>query len=471
MDECQPPGPFLPAPVVNLTVPVDNKTFTEWRLRPWANSTSFAIKASIGGQEIFSYENIAIGYNVSGVRTGDIQFRVASTTKAFTVLAVLLSKYQIGWDDPITNFVPGLRDNVWKSVTIGMLASQVSGLGKNRYVADLYYQLGNNAGPLLGLPTVSNTSPNCDYVLGVRVCSQEEVLTMFHSPEWLPESPGTGPAYSNVGFNLLGMALASVHSKSYEDVISDLITEPLDMTRTTFKTPKAGEAVLPRANDSWWVGDFANYNPTGGLWSTANDLLKFQQAILEHKQLSASEVRQSLKPHALTSSLYQAVGVIPGYGAYAVLVPEYDPAISITLAGARSGATVNDLMSLAVEAIVPFADAAARTQANAKYTGTFSAANSSSMTIAQDEGPGLAITKWTNDGVDVTESEEKWRLSFEVVESEKGFADGGCGSWLSADSFRYVQGRADELTFGIKGAKAGSVVVGAWRNELVREGR
>jgi hypothetical protein len=57
------------------------------------------------------------------------------------------------------------------------------------------------------------------------------VLDGFNNPAYFPRSPNSGPLYSNVGYNLLGMALAKVHGKSSEEVINELIIEPLYRTR------------------------------------------------------------------------------------------------------------------------------------------------------------------------------------------------------------------------------------------------
>jgi CubicO group peptidase (beta-lactamase class C family) len=53
-------------------------------------------------------------------------FRIASVTKIFTVLAVLLED-TIKMEDLISKFVPELNDPKWAEVTIGMLTSQLSG--------------------------------------------------------------------------------------------------------------------------------------------------------------------------------------------------------------------------------------------------------------------------------------------------------------------------------------------------------
>lgn len=54
-------------------------------------------------------------------------FRVASVTKVFTVLAVLLEDAKMKMEDLISKFVPELNDPKWAEITVGMLTSQISG--------------------------------------------------------------------------------------------------------------------------------------------------------------------------------------------------------------------------------------------------------------------------------------------------------------------------------------------------------
>ncbi len=72
-------------------------------------------------------------------------YRIGSISKVYTVLAVLRLRDKINWDDPVTKYVPELNqiaDNhggpvnhlttvQWKHITIGALAGQLSGLGRD----------------------------------------------------------------------------------------------------------------------------------------------------------------------------------------------------------------------------------------------------------------------------------------------------------------------------------------------------
>lgn len=78
-------------------------------------------------------------YGVSAV-DGDSVYRIGSLTKIFTVYTFLVEAGDTHWNEPVTKWVPELADmaanytedplmNVdWDSITLGMLASQLSGV-------------------------------------------------------------------------------------------------------------------------------------------------------------------------------------------------------------------------------------------------------------------------------------------------------------------------------------------------------
>jgi hypothetical protein len=77
---------------------------------------------------------------------GDTVYRLGSVSKVFAVLAWLAELGDVHWNQPIIDFIPELaslsaqaaskpfdsvRQTAWEDVTIGSLASQVSGLGRD----------------------------------------------------------------------------------------------------------------------------------------------------------------------------------------------------------------------------------------------------------------------------------------------------------------------------------------------------
>jgi len=103
---------------------------------------------------------------------------------------------------------------------------------------------------------------------------------------WLPEqkiqiTPGTVAAYSNVGFDLLGDALASATRESYAKLVHDRLIEPLGMWDTTLSpSPEQCVRLLRDAFDEGPCTDTQASGPSGGLYTTPNDMVKFLRYML-----------------------------------------------------------------------------------------------------------------------------------------------------------------------------------------------
>lgn len=315
-------------------------------------------------------------------------------------------------------------------------------------------------------------------------------------------------------------------------MIQKLILDPVGMPKSTFTPPSTddGTAILPRRPEdkSWFVADFGNLNPTGGLWSTSNEMMLFLHALQNNELLSAVELRNWMQPTTFVRSMNQAVGVaweifritnlplefsraidvytklggVPGYGSYFVLVPEFDIAITINAAGGAGGATsfvCVDLLGKIIEALVPYADLLARKQAVAKYAGTYKLAASGSndtIVISATDGPGLSIDSMTVNNVSVlpalaasqetpvenfsarlypTDPDslgtdlENWRMLLDQkVPPQKLFGNMECMSWNLGDPLRYVSQPLDTFMFHMDCGKVASVELLGWRVNLVK---
>jgi CubicO group peptidase (beta-lactamase class C family) len=77
---------------------------------------------------------------------GNTVYRLGSVSKVFAVLAWLAELGDVHWTEPVTKYIPELanlsaqaaskpfnavRDTSWDDITIGALASQISGLGRD----------------------------------------------------------------------------------------------------------------------------------------------------------------------------------------------------------------------------------------------------------------------------------------------------------------------------------------------------
>ena len=146
-----------------------------------------------------------------GAPTAHTGFRIGSVTKSFTALLALMlrdSKQLRSLDDDIMEYLPEgfsvinpFETN--QRITIRQLMSHMSGLPRE-------------------VPC-ENT-----FVTGCNV-SYEEIYRNLASLE-LIYPPGQQPAYSNLGFALLGRIVENITNEKWEDYIKKKIFDPLGMT-------------------------------------------------------------------------------------------------------------------------------------------------------------------------------------------------------------------------------------------------
>ncbi|EDU47422.1 AmpC Beta-lactamase class C [Pyrenophora tritici-repentis] len=526
---CPPPGSILPPPILAPNTSEFNIPESLFSNLTYLGETSFAIQAAIGNTTIFQYEHSAPGRQVNQ-SLFETRIRIASATKLITALAIELSRDEISLEDPITKFIPGLKEELYGDVTIKALADHTSGLGRFGYTGDVAYSKGATA---LGLPNITNTLPGCDPIPGGRTCTPQELLAEFNNPAYAPHSPNARALYSNIGYILLGLALEAAHNQPYETIIQKLILDPVGMEKSTFASPTTddGTALLPRRPEDkpWFVADFGNLNPSGGLWSTPREMLLLLHALQNNLLLSAAELRAWMQPTTFLGRTSQAVGIaweifritdlplafpravdvytklggVPGYGSYLVLIPEFDIAITINAAGGAGAATsfiCVDLLDRIVKAVVPWADVLAREQAEVKYAGAYKMGGTSgsndSVVISGTDGPGLAIDAMTINNVAVLPAlaasqgipvenfsarlyptdpdslgtdRKSWRMLLDQkVPAEKLFGDMECMAWNLGDPLRYVGGPLDTFVFHMEGDKVASVELLGWRVNLIK---
>lgn len=101
--------------------------------------------------------------------------------------------------------------------------------------------------------------------------------------------------------------------------------------------------------------------------------------------------------------VYTKSGDVGTYSSDFVLIPDYDLGFSILGAGDDADAFVQNLVNIVGGIVIPAAETAARTEAQAKYAGHYrSLSLNSSLTIETDSSSlGLGISQWVNNGTDM----------------------------------------------------------------------
>jgi D-alanyl-D-alanine-carboxypeptidase/D-alanyl-D-alanine-endopeptidase len=103
---------------------------------------------------------------------------------------------------------------------------------------------------------------------------------------WLPKQklanrPGTAALYSNVGFDLLGDALATAANTTYSQLLNERIVRPLGLHDTTLSPiPEQCGRLLRGSRDEGPCTDTQASGASGGVYSTAADMTRVLQYLL-----------------------------------------------------------------------------------------------------------------------------------------------------------------------------------------------
>ncbi|KAI0416377.1 beta-lactamase/transpeptidase-like protein [Xylaria grammica] len=384
--------------------------------------------------------------NTTGVRKvdGSTVYRIGSLTKVFTMLTFLAEVGDAAWNDPIAKYVPEIaamavpgHDNShsltspdWGSITIGALASQVSGLMRDYSLLGELTQSSNmSQTTAIGLPALAGADiPPCG---NNPVCNRPQ---FFQGLRKLPPSfsPFVTPAYSDIGYVLLGYALERMTGKPFQRSFEDRVVRPLNLTRTFWTAPGDSLGVIPGDRKSTvWAFNMGNESPTGGVYSSASDLSAVGRAILKSTLLPWPVTRRWLRPVTFSSdpassvgspwgvrripfsqnSTYQfattfnKLGSIGRYSTLLAVIPDFDLGFSVAAAGEIPPSLVTSIADTLSNTYLPTLQAIARAQANAAYAGTYSSADAglnSSLRISVDEAhPGLGVSAWISNGTNL----------------------------------------------------------------------
>lgn len=189
-------------------------------------------------------------------------YEIGSVTKTFTalLLADAVQAGQATLDDPVGKLMPGYALPAYgaQQITLKDLVTQHSGLPR----------LPENM-----LPKFSD-NPYAGY--------GEAELKQFLARYRMQHAPGARYEYTNLGFGVLGTALATQAGSSYGQLLERRISTPLGLAATGVQlTPAMRARLLPghgkggKAVANW---DFDALAGAGAVYSNANDMLRYLRA-------------------------------------------------------------------------------------------------------------------------------------------------------------------------------------------------
>ena len=261
-------APAVPAqPVLAPAAEIAQKADVYLRAQERVNGFSGAVLVARDGVPL-----ILKGYGWANAEweipnTPTTKFRLGSITKQFTAALVLRLQEQrkLSVHDPICTYVK-LCPELWKPVTIHHLLTHTSGIPS-----------------YTGLPDYQKT------MMVPRTIDQ--MVAVFRDLP-LEFAPGEKFKYNNSGYFLLGVIIEKVTEKIYEHALRDEIFTPLGLTDTGYDwsepllrhraagyTRRGNEVVNAK------FLDMQQPYAAGSLYSTVEDLLKWDQALYTDRVL------------------------------------------------------------------------------------------------------------------------------------------------------------------------------------------
>jgi CubicO group peptidase (beta-lactamase class C family) len=230
------------------------------------------------------------GYGITDLRTlhaidSQTNFRLASVTKQFTAMSIMLLVHdgKLHYEDRLTDVFPDFPE-YGRKITIRNLLNHTSGL---QDYEDLMVNYDSN---------VSEDQ--------LRQIQDKEVLELLKHQRSTKFAPGSKWAYSNSGYVVLGLVVQKISGKPFADFLHDRIFAPLNMSSAV--AYQKGKNEVPnrayghtcesmhckqtdQSTTSATLGD-------GGIYSSLDDLGKWDRALANRSLLSESEMQEALTP-------------------------------------------------------------------------------------------------------------------------------------------------------------------------------
>ena len=210
----------------------------------------------------------------------DTKFRIGSVTKQFTATLILqlVEEGKIKLDGKLGDYLPDYRKDTGGKITVHQLLNHTSGIPSYTGLPNFFSEISRNP------------------------YSVADFVKKFASGD-LEFEPGSKFSYNNSGYFLLGAIIEKVTGKSYETVLKERIFEPLGMKNTGYDH---SASVLPKRASGYektpdgYVNaaylDMSLPYAAGSIYSTVEDLYKWDQSLYENKILSAESKKLMFTP-------------------------------------------------------------------------------------------------------------------------------------------------------------------------------
>jgi CubicO group peptidase (beta-lactamase class C family) len=219
-------------------------------------------------------------YELNVPNTPQTKFHLASVSKSFTAAAIMLLEERglLNVNDPLKKFIPDYPNG--DKITVHHLLTHTSG--------------------------IANVNNFPDYDAKSRFPQTPASLVEMFKNTPLIMQPGERYNYSNSNYNLLAYIIEKVSGKSYGEFLKVNIFEPLEM-KDTGHDEQAGTLLKNRASGYVPMGisglenapylDWTSKTGNGSLYSTVEDLYRWDRALYTEKILKKPTLERMFAPH------------------------------------------------------------------------------------------------------------------------------------------------------------------------------
>lgn len=232
------------------------------------------------GQVLLSKGYGMADYELDVPNTPQTKFHIASISKTFTATAILLLQERglLNVSDPLTKYIPDYPKG--DKITLHHLLTHTSGIPD-----------------VNGFPDYNDKSKFPQ--------TPASLIELFKQTP-LAAQPGERYGYSNSNYNLLAFIIEKVSGKSYGELLRENIFDPLGMKDTAHD---GGAVALVKNRASGYVPagvdslenapylDWTMKTGNGSLYSTVEDLYKWDRALYTEKILKKSSLDEMFTKH------------------------------------------------------------------------------------------------------------------------------------------------------------------------------
>src|SRR5579863_1269556 len=285
-----------------------NKLLDDWKEKNAPGMAAMVIRnGQIEYRKVFGFANLESRTPI----TPDTQFLLASLTKQFTAMAIMIlaERHKLQFDDSLAKFCPEFPAYA-RTITIRNLLNHTAGL--TQYDDILGVKLDENY-------FRSSKSPPAAHEL-----TAAEVLQLLSRQEKLRFAPGDKFEYSDSAYVVLGQIIERVTGERYAEFLKETIFDPLEMRDTLVVDERKQQ--VPRLalgytkRDGKWRD--VTYSPENavygedGIYSTINDLYKWDQALYTEKLVRRSTLEVAFTPGRNNEGKEITTDVLPRPSSY-----------------------------------------------------------------------------------------------------------------------------------------------------------